>query len=87
MATIRQDHKNYSCTITGEHGVGMEKIDQMCSQFNSAEIAQFHAVKHAFDPLGLLNPGKAVPTLQRCAEFGAMHVHHGQLPFPELERF
>ncbi len=74
-------------TITGEHGVGMEKIGQMCSQFNSAEIAQFHAVKHAFDPLGLLNPGKAVPTLQRCAEFGAMHVHHGQLPFPELERF
>jgi glycolate oxidase len=74
-------------TITGEHGVGMEKIGQMCSQFNSAEIAQFHAVKHAFDPLGLLNPGKAVPTLQRCAEFGAMHVHHGELPFPELERF
>jgi glycolate oxidase len=74
-------------TITGEHGVGMEKIDQMCVQFASAELEQFHAVKHAFDPEGLLNPGKAVPTLHRCAEFGAMHVHHGELPFPELERF
>jgi glycolate oxidase len=74
-------------TITGEHGVGMEKIDQMCVQFQSAELSQFHAVKSAFDPLGLLNPGKAVPTLHRCAEFGAMHVHHGELPFPELERF
>ncbi len=74
-------------TITGEHGVGIEKIDQMCVQFDSQELAQFHAVKHAFDPLGLLNPGKAVPTLHRCAEFGAMHVHDGKLPFPELERF
>jgi glycolate oxidase len=74
-------------TITGEHGVGMEKINQMCVQFNSLELTQFHAVKDAFDPLGLLNPGKAVPTLHRCAEFGAMHVHHGELPFPELERF
>jgi glycolate oxidase len=74
-------------TITGEHGVGMEKIDQMCVQFNSAELTQFHAVKAAFDPSGLLNPGKAVPTLHRCAEFGAMHVHHGQLSHPELERF
>ncbi len=74
-------------TITGEHGVGMEKIDQMCVQFQSAELSQFHAVKEAFDPERLLNPGKAVPTLQRCAEFGAMHVHHGQLKHPELERF
>ncbi len=74
-------------TITGEHGVGVEKIDQMCVQFLSAELSQFHAVKAAFDPSGLLNPGKAVPTLRRCAEFGAMHVHHGQLPHPELERF
>lgn len=74
-------------TITGEHGVGMEKINQMCTQFNALELTQFHAVKAAFDPTGLLNPGKAVPTLQRCAEFGAMHVHHGELPFPELERF
>jgi glycolate oxidase len=74
-------------TITGEHGVGMEKIDQMCVQFSSPELAQFHAVKAAFDPRGLLNPGKAVPTLHRCAELGAMHVHGGHLPFPELERF
>ncbi|MES1981863.1 MAG: FAD-linked oxidase C-terminal domain-containing protein [Pseudomonadota bacterium] len=74
-------------TITGEHGVGMEKIDQMCVQFRSAELEQFHALKAAFDPAGLLNPGKAIPTLQRCAEFGAMHVHHGQLSHAELERF
>jgi glycolate oxidase len=74
-------------TITGEHGVGIEKIDQMCVQFSAAELRQFHAVKQAFDPSGLLNPGKAIPTLQRCAEFGAMHVHGGQDKFPELERF
>ena len=74
-------------TITGEHGVGIEKINQMCTQFNSAELEQFHAVKKAFDENTLLNPGKAIPTLQRCAEYGAMHVHHGELPFPELERF
>jgi FAD/FMN-containing dehydrogenase len=71
-------------TITGEHGVGKEKIDQMCVQFQPQELAQFHAVKAAFDPAGLLNPAKAVPTLHRCAEFGAMHVHGGQLKFPEL---
>jgi len=74
-------------TITGEHGVGVEKIGQMCVQFAPKELTQFHAVKHAFDPHGLLNPGKAVPTLHRCAEFGAMHVHEGKLPFPELDRF
>jgi glycolate oxidase len=74
-------------TITGEHGVGVEKINQMCVQFNAAELSQFHAIKRAFDPHNLLNPGKAIPTLARCAEFGAMHVHHGELPFPELERF
>ncbi len=74
-------------TITGEHGVGMEKLNQMCVQFNAAELTQFHAVKTAFDPDRLLNPEKAIPTLHRCAEFGAMHVHHGQLRFPELERF
>jgi len=74
-------------TITGEHGVGLEKINQMCVQFNTRELQQFHAVKQAFDPDNLLNPGKAIPTLHRCAEFGAMHVHAGQLPHPELERF
>jgi glycolate oxidase len=74
-------------TITGEHGVGIEKLNQMCVQFSAAELEQFHAVKAAFDPEGLLNPGKAIPTLHRCAEFGAMHVHHGELPFADLERF
>jgi glycolate oxidase len=74
-------------TITGEHGVGIEKINQMCVQFDKAELQQFHAIKAAFDPAGLLNPGKAIPTLHRCAELGGMHVHNGQLPHPELERF
>ncbi|WP_455365363.1 FAD-linked oxidase C-terminal domain-containing protein [Kaarinaea lacus] len=74
-------------TITGEHGVGVEKINQMCVQFSSVALEQFHAIKAAFDEKQLLNPGKAVPTLHRCAEFGAMHVHKGKLPFPELERF
>jgi glycolate oxidase len=74
-------------TITGEHGVGIEKLDPMCTQFAPAELAQFHALKHAFDTQELLNPGKAVPTLHRCAEFGAMHVHAGKVAFPELERF
>jgi glycolate oxidase len=74
-------------TITGEHGVGVEKIDQMCVQFSAAELAQFHAVKAAFDPRLRLNPGKAVPTLARCAELGGMHVHGGRVAFPELDRF
>ena len=74
-------------TITGEHGVGIEKINQMCVQFRTPELNTFHAVKHAFDEHGLLNPGKAVPTLQRCAEFGAMHVHRGEEKFPDLPRF
>jgi len=74
-------------TITGEHGVGMEKINQMCVQFNDEELQQFHAIKQAFDADELLNPGKAIPTLNRCAEFGRMHVHDGAVPFPELERF
>ncbi|WP_409488250.1 glycolate oxidase subunit GlcD [Pseudomonas promysalinigenes] len=74
-------------SITGEHGVGREKINQMCAQFSNDEITLFHSVKRAFDPAGLLNPGKNIPTLHRCAEFGSMHIHRGQLPFPELERF
>jgi glycolate dehydrogenase FAD-linked subunit len=74
-------------TITGEHGVGVEKINQMCVQFRPAELELFHAVKRAFDPSGLLNPGKAVPTLARCAEYGRMRVHGGRLPHPELPRF
>lgn len=74
-------------TISGEHGVGFEKIDAMCGQFGPDELNVFHAVKQAFDPDGLLNPGKAIPTLQRCAELGRMHIHQGQQKFPELERF
>ncbi len=74
-------------TITGEHGVGVEKIKQMCTQFTSPELVRFHDVKAAFDPGRLLNPGKAVPELHRCAEWGRMHVHAGQLSHPELPRF
>jgi glycolate oxidase len=74
-------------TVTGEHGVGVEKLNGMCIQFRTAELTRFHGIKAAFDPLGLLNPGKAVPTLQRCAEMGRMHVHHGELRHPELPRF
>jgi glycolate oxidase len=74
-------------TITGEHGVGIEKINEMCSQFKAGELETFHAVKAAFDPHGLLNPGKAVPTLRRCAEHGAMHVHRGEEKFAGLPRF
>ncbi len=74
-------------TITGEHGVGVEKINQMCVQFGADELETFRAIKHAFDPQGLLNPGKAVPSLARCAEHGRMRVHGGKLPHPELPRF
>ena len=74
-------------TVTGEHGVGVEKLNSMCVQFSAAENAQMMAVKHAFDPRGLLNPGKVIPTLQRCAEYGRMLVRGGRLPHAELERF
>ena len=74
-------------TVTGEHGVGVEKLNSMCVQFAPAERTQFLAVKHAFDPLELLNPGKVIPTLHRCAEYGKMHVHRGMLPFADLPRF
>jgi glycolate oxidase len=74
-------------TVTGEHGVGVEKLGPMCSQFGSAELEMFHAVKRALDPHALLNPGKAVPTLARCADYGALRVHAGQLPFAHLPRF
>jgi glycolate oxidase len=74
-------------TITGEHGVGVEKINSMCVQFAPRERAAFFAVKKAFDPVGLLNPGKAIPTLARCAEYGRMHVHGGALPHPDIPRF
>ncbi|MBK7005566.1 MAG: FAD-binding protein [Burkholderiales bacterium] len=74
-------------TVTGEHGVGVEKLGSMCVQFSMEENAQMYAVKQAFDPRELLNPGKAIPTPQRCAEFGKMLVRGGQIKHPELERF
>ena len=74
-------------TITGEHGVGIEKIDSMCVQFSAAELQAFFALKRAFDPLSLLNPDKAIPTLNRCAEFGKLRVTGGVLPHPDLPRF
>jgi glycolate oxidase len=74
-------------TVTGEHGVGVEKLNSMCVQFTPDEHAQMIAIKRAFDPAGLLNPGKVIPTLQRCAEYGKMHVKKGLLPFAEMERF
>ena len=74
-------------TVTGEHGVGIEKLDPMCSQFSSAELEQFERLKRVFDSGGLMNPGKAIPTLAHCGEIKGMHVHGGKLPFPELDRF
>jgi len=74
-------------TITGEHGVGIEKLRQMCVQFRPAEIAAFHDVKAAFDPAGILNPGKAVPTLRRCTEWSGMRVQGGAVPRSDLPRF
>jgi glycolate oxidase len=74
-------------TVTGEHGVGVEKLNSMCVQFSPAEREQMLAIKAAFDPLSLLNPGKVIPTLHRCAEYGKMHVHRGLLPHADLPRF
>ncbi len=74
-------------TVTGEHGVGVEKLNQMCVQFNAAELSQFHSLKAAWDPAGGLNPGKGIPTLTRCGELGGLHVRQGEEPHPELERF
>tara|TARA_B100001105_G_scaffold143632_1_gene115177 strand:- start:531 stop:1235 length:705 start_codon:yes stop_codon:yes gene_type:complete len=74
-------------TVSGEHGVGVEKLGSMCVQFTPAENAQMMALKAAFDPAGTLNPGKVIPTLQRCAEGGKMHVKKGLLPFADLPRF
>ena len=74
-------------TVTGEHGVGVEKLNSMCVQFSASENEQMFGVKRAFDPKGLLNPGKVIPTLQRCAEYGKMLVRAGQIKHPELPRF
>jgi glycolate oxidase len=73
--------------LTGEHGVGVEKRDLMPAMFTEVDLAHQQRVKCAFDPKLLLNPGKVFPTLHRCAELGRMHVHHGQVPFPDLPRF
>jgi glycolate oxidase len=86
-AEILEASINLGGTVTGEHGVGVEKLNSMCVQFSAAERAQMMAVKSAFDPAGLLNPGKVIPSLQRCAEYGKMHVHRGMLQFPDLPRF
>ena len=86
-AEILEESVRLGGTITGEHGVGVEKIEQMCSQFDDATLEAFHAVKRAFDPSGLMNPGKVVPLLHRCAEYGRMRVRAGVEKFPDLPRF
>ena len=74
-------------TVTGEHGVGIEKLNSMCVQFSGPENEQMFGVKRAFDPKGLLNPGKVIPTLNRCAEYGKMLVRGGKIAHPDLPRF
>ena len=74
-------------TVSGEHGVGVEKLNSMCVQFSAQENEQMFGIKRAFDPAGMLNPGKVIPTLQRCAEYGKQLVRGGRLPHPELPRF
>jgi glycolate oxidase len=73
--------------LTGEHGVGVEKRDLMPEMFSETDLNQQMRVKCAWDPKGLLNPGKVFPTLHRCAELGRMHIHRGQMPFPDIPRF
>jgi glycolate oxidase len=73
--------------LTGEHGVGVEKRDLMPEMFTEADLDQQMRVKCAFDPQHLLNPGKVFPQLRRCAELGRMHVHRGQVAFPDIPRF
>ncbi len=74
-------------TVTGEHGVGVEKLSSMCVQFSATERERMLALKRAFDPQGLLNPGKVIPTLVRCAEYGKMHVRRGLSAFADIPRF
>ncbi|MEJ7688424.1 MAG: FAD-linked oxidase C-terminal domain-containing protein [Variovorax sp.] len=75
-------------TVSGEHGVGIEKLNSMCVQFSAEENEQMFGVKRAFDPEGLLNPGKVIPTLQRCAEYGKQVFRAGKPPpFADLPRF
>jgi glycolate oxidase len=86
-AEILEESVRLGGTVTGEHGVGVEKLNQMCSQFDRPTLEAFSAVKRAFDPSGLLNPGKVIPSLHRCAEYGRMRVRAGELKFPDLPRF
>ena len=86
-AEILAESVRFGGSITGEHGVGLEKLDSMCLQFGDETLDAFFAIKRAFDPAGLLNPGKAIPTLHRCAELGGMRVQRGALPFADLPRF
>lgn len=74
-------------SASGEHGIGTEKLHGMCWQFSADELDVFHRIREAFDPHRILNPGKAIPTLHRCAEFGGMHVRNAEMPFPDLPRF
>jgi glycolate oxidase len=73
--------------LTGEHGVGIEKRDLMPAMFNKIDLDQQQLLKCAFDPRGLMNPGKMFPQLCNCAELGRVHVRNGQTRFPELPRF
>ena len=73
--------------LTGEHGVGVEKRDLMTEMFAPVDLEQQHRLKCAFDPSGLLNPGKVFPTLHRCADHGMMRVHQNETRFPDLPRF
>ncbi len=86
-AEILETSVDMGGTVTGEHGVGVEKLNSMCAQFTSQELEQMAALKRAFDPAGLLNPGKVIPTLQRCAEYGRVLVRGGVLPHADLPRF
>ncbi len=86
-AEILEESLRLGGTITGEHGVGMEKLNQMCTQFERGVLDAFTGVKRAFDPVGILNPGKVIPTLHRCAEYGRMRVSGGRVAHPELPRF
>ncbi|MFG0863104.1 FAD-linked oxidase C-terminal domain-containing protein [Pseudomonas sp. CJQ_13] len=74
-------------SISGEHGIGTEKLHGMCWQFGVDELDVFAKIRELFDPHSILNPGKAIPTLHRCAELGGMHIHEGQMPHPDLPRF
>ena len=74
-------------TVSGEHGIGTEKLHGMCWQFSADELDIFQGLRSVFDPHSILNPGKAIPTLHRCAELGAMHIHNGEMRHPDLPRF